>query len=428
MPLVAPTGQRIRERRMALALKQADLAARAGISASYLNLIEHDRRRIGGALLVRIADELKTSPAALTEGAAGALVTALRDAAEGASGAAELDATEDFAQRFPGWADMVAAQAERIRHLDRTVEQLTDRLANDPFLSTSLHEVLSTVTAIRSAASILTEPGEIDPTWQARFIRNIRDDSHRLGEGAEALVRYLDAADDAISASLTPTEEFERALETADFHVDGAGEGTATDLFPDLSPAAAVQADAFLTRARADAKAMPIAEITPLLAQPDPDPTRIAQRFGVSLSAVLRRWALLPPSDDRAEAGLVICDMSGAILFRKPLPGFPLPRFGSVCPLWPLFQALAKPMQPIRQVIELGERAPDRFLAYAVADPITPAGFEAPAVFQSVMLLLPDGGFTPPAGGKQPVGTTCRICTRAECAARRETSVLGRGM
>ena len=46
------TGSRIRERRQVLRMKQSDLASHAGISASYLNLIEHNRRRIGGKLLV----------------------------------------------------------------------------------------------------------------------------------------------------------------------------------------------------------------------------------------------------------------------------------------------------------------------------------------------------------------------------------------
>ena len=48
MPERQLTGGRIRERRIALGLRQAELAPRAGISASYLNLIEHNRRRIGG--------------------------------------------------------------------------------------------------------------------------------------------------------------------------------------------------------------------------------------------------------------------------------------------------------------------------------------------------------------------------------------------
>lgn len=42
MPQRQLTGGRIRERRIALALRQVDLARQVGISASYLNLIEHN--------------------------------------------------------------------------------------------------------------------------------------------------------------------------------------------------------------------------------------------------------------------------------------------------------------------------------------------------------------------------------------------------
>jgi len=56
-------GSRIRERRVALGLRQAEVALRAGISGSYLNLIEHNRRRIGGKVLLNIAAALETDPA-----------------------------------------------------------------------------------------------------------------------------------------------------------------------------------------------------------------------------------------------------------------------------------------------------------------------------------------------------------------------------
>ena len=62
-------GSRIRERRVALGLRQAEVALRAGISGSYLNLIEHNRRRIGGKVLLNIAAALETDPGALAEGA-----------------------------------------------------------------------------------------------------------------------------------------------------------------------------------------------------------------------------------------------------------------------------------------------------------------------------------------------------------------------
>ena len=55
-PLV---GLKIRERRKDLGLTQTELAGRLGISVSYLNLIEHNRRSIGGRLLKQVAEELQ---------------------------------------------------------------------------------------------------------------------------------------------------------------------------------------------------------------------------------------------------------------------------------------------------------------------------------------------------------------------------------
>ena len=146
------TGSRIRDRRMDRDMRQSELAQMVGISASYLNLIEHNKRRIGGKLLVAIARALDVEPSTLTEGAEAGLVGAL-----GAAAAAmpdlpvELERVEDFAGRFPGWAALIAAQARRLEAQERAVEALNDRLTHDPFLNASLHEVLSTVTAIRSS-------------------------------------------------------------------------------------------------------------------------------------------------------------------------------------------------------------------------------------------------------------------------------------
>ena len=57
------TGSRIRERRqICRACGKPNLRGRLGISASYLNLIEHNRRRIGGKLLVDIAGALAVEP------------------------------------------------------------------------------------------------------------------------------------------------------------------------------------------------------------------------------------------------------------------------------------------------------------------------------------------------------------------------------
>ncbi|MBI4048528.1 MAG: helix-turn-helix transcriptional regulator, partial [Devosia nanyangense] len=62
----APIGIKISSRRKILAISQAELARRAGISPSYLNLIESNKRVVGGALLLRIAAELSIDISELT--------------------------------------------------------------------------------------------------------------------------------------------------------------------------------------------------------------------------------------------------------------------------------------------------------------------------------------------------------------------------
>ena len=71
------TGSRIRERRSIAGLRQADLARQIGISASYLNLIEHNRRRINPALLDRIAGALDIETEDLAAGGNPAVISDL---------------------------------------------------------------------------------------------------------------------------------------------------------------------------------------------------------------------------------------------------------------------------------------------------------------------------------------------------------------
>ena len=88
MPTTTLAGTRLRQRRLTMGLRQADLAARAGISASYLNLIEHNRRRIGPDVLTKLAAALGLPEAALSEGAEGGLLEDLRAAARPLTNAA----------------------------------------------------------------------------------------------------------------------------------------------------------------------------------------------------------------------------------------------------------------------------------------------------------------------------------------------------
>src|SRR5690606_11942472 len=76
----APIGIRISTRRKALGISQAELARRAGISPSYLNLIERNRREVGGTLLQRLAAQLDVDIGELTGEAEHKLVADLEEA------------------------------------------------------------------------------------------------------------------------------------------------------------------------------------------------------------------------------------------------------------------------------------------------------------------------------------------------------------
>ncbi|MDF0596148.1 helix-turn-helix domain-containing protein [Psychromarinibacter halotolerans] len=430
MPAGTLTGSRIRERRVAMGLKQSMLAQTVGISAAYLNLIEHNKRRIAGKLLADIARTLGVDPAALAEGAGAALVGQMRDAAAAfPEAAAEETRAEEFAGRFPGWARLVTLQRRRIRHLERVAESLTDRLGHDPHLAASLHELLSTVTAINATSSILVEPGEIESEWRDRFHRNIHEDSERLADTSRALVSYLEASAEAAQPTGTPQEELEAWLAAQDYHLaalEGDAPADPQDVVaetPDLTSAAGRSlAVGWARRYREDATALPLPAFADAARETGGDPAALAARFGVGMGVVLRRLAAMPEDVIGVPTGLVICDGSGTLTARKPINGFPLPRFGAACPLWPLYQALSRPLSPVRSVVETAGRDAERFVAYAVADPVGPARFDAPPVFESVMLILPHPRSGDTAALK--VGTSCRICPQADCPARREPSIL----
>lgn len=428
------TGSRIRERRSIAGMRQADLARQVGISASYLNLIEHNRRRIGGKLLLDIAQELGVEPSMLTQGAEAALIATLREAAADAGAvAAEVDRADEFAGRFPGWAEVLAAGHRRIASLERAVETLSDRLTHDPHLAASLHEVLSTAAAIRSTASILAETGELEQEWRDRFHRNLNEDSLRLAESSKALVAYLDESDATEERRGAPQEEVEAFVARNAFHFVRIEEGGADpDQLvrdaPELTSQAARQiAREVLLRYAEDVRSMPLAAFGDALGQLGLDPMALAGAFNVALSAVFRRLAAMPASVLPGEVGLVVCDASGSILYRKQIEGFALPRFGASCPLWPVFTALSRPMMPIRRRVSQLGRSAMLFDCMAVAQPVGTPGFEEDPLFQSTMLILPVTGGKGDEAAVQPVGSSCRVCPRSNCRARREPSILSEG-
>ena len=191
-------GTQIRERRRQIGKTQAALAREIGISASYLNLIERNKRRIAGALLHRTADALGLRVDDLDGATERRLQQTLSEVAHlPVLGSLGLDSTNvgEFIGRFPGWARAVDALARSEQTAQQTARAMADRLTHDPFLGETVHRMMTRIAAIRSVSEILTEIPDVDPAERARFNTIIADESRALTELGESLATYFDTAE-----------------------------------------------------------------------------------------------------------------------------------------------------------------------------------------------------------------------------------------
>jgi len=205
----APIGHRIRRRREELGLTQARLAQRGGISASYLNLIEHDRRTPGGGLLRRLAEALELDPQALSGAEESRLVGELAEAAaDPALAETGFDARE--AERLvaaaPQSARALLALYRAHRDLAGQVADLSERMDRDPFLADASHQILTLITAIRSFSEILRDYEDLEAAQRQRFLAGMVSESEKLTQVAQEMFDFLGGQ---AAASRLPSPEAE---------------------------------------------------------------------------------------------------------------------------------------------------------------------------------------------------------------------------
>ncbi|SDG74969.1 helix-turn-helix domain-containing protein [Roseospirillum parvum] len=192
-----PVGHRLRARRRALGQTQAALAQRAGISPAYLNLIEHNKRAIGGALLRRLAEALEMPPGDLSGEAESRLLADLREIAADPLFAGEpLEAAEMTAAltHAPGLARALLTLYRAYRRGQDQIGALVERLGHDPALAESFHRLLTRVTSVRSFAEILQDYGDLDAERRQRFTASLVDESHTLSDLVGETFALLDAS------------------------------------------------------------------------------------------------------------------------------------------------------------------------------------------------------------------------------------------
>ncbi|ODT65062.1 MAG: hypothetical protein ABS75_33015 [Pelagibacterium sp. SCN 63-23] len=210
----APIGFRISNRRKSLKISQAELARRVGISPSYLNLIENNKRDIGGSLLQRIALQLQIDIDDLTGQAEQKLLTELEEAYADPmveSLPFQPDERRQMVAQYPASAMALARLHRAYAGAMASADAYADRLRSDPLLSQMLHQVLSGITAIRSSAEILEDVPDLGEDEKQRFLAAIGRETRSLSAVAHNLIGHFDTAS-AGRKTVSPAREIDDLL------------------------------------------------------------------------------------------------------------------------------------------------------------------------------------------------------------------------
>lgn len=155
----------------------------------------------------------------------------------------------------------------------------------------------------------------------------------------------------------------------------------------------------------------------------------LRRRFSASFEQVAHRFATLRrPGVDAPRFAFMRSDPAGYVTKRFPLPNLALPRRGGACPLWAVYRAFQAPETVDRQLVVFPNG--DKFLFIARALSKVAAAFGRPRHLVSVMiacdahyadrLVYGDALAVEDAQAAEPVGPSCRLCSRAACAHRQE--------
>lgn len=224
----APIGLKIKKRRKTVGITQADLAKRLEISASYLNLIENNKRAIGGKLLQRISTELGMELGALDGESDRRLIIDLQELASDPF-FQKMDLSHETATNLvgqhPRWARALKMLYRTYLDQAQTINALSDRLNYAPFIDDAVFSMLTNAAAIRSSSEILEGAQGMAPSERNRFHSILSEESKKLADVAGGLITFLDNAK-VQTRSLTPSEEVD------DFIMENGG------YFPKLEAAA----------------------------------------------------------------------------------------------------------------------------------------------------------------------------------------------
>ncbi len=434
-------GVKLREIRSRLRLTQAEYATRLGVSLSYLNQMENNHRPLSARVLLSLAEVFAVDVTELASGSTERMVADLR----------EVLADPVFAEEnLPlGDIQLLATNAPRLARafltLHRAHRQDQERLAmlnealgqDDSGISPLpweevrdfFHYCDNYVDAVDRAAERFAS--KLGPGGRGAAVAAWLETAHGITVSArtDGPVRHYDPATrhltlSTVSAPATRTFQMlhqvallehgdllEATLDLARFHTPAARDICKTGLANYFAGAALLPYQPFLAAAgdlRHDLEALSLA-------------------FEASIEQVAQRLSTLQRKGAHGVPFFFFrVDQAGTITKRHSATRLQFARFGGACPLWNVHQAFETPGRFLRQLAE----TPDGVRYFCLARDVSKPGgsFGAPVrryaiglgceISHAGSLVYADGLDVRNDAAFQPIGISCRICERPNCAQR----------
>ncbi|MGH7082406.1 MAG: helix-turn-helix domain-containing protein [Acetobacteraceae bacterium] len=430
-------GRTLRRLRTEGGQTQQALAARLGISASYLNLIEHDQRGVTASLLIKLATILEVDLAALSGAEERAREVGLREVFADPLLGAEAVPEEEVAAlaAAPNAARAVLAlyRAFRVAREDaggialpsgRRILLPTEE-ARDFFDANVNHFPALELASETIAAELAASPHEMNHAIAER-LRRVHGLSVTVAPLAQALRRYDPAARSVALSESLPRESrgFEMAFQLALLEARDAVDAIIGEAAP-TTPEASMLIRIGLLNYTAAALLMPYAPFLESARALRHDISALAARFGVSYEQACQRLSSLQRPGARGIPFFFLrVDPAGNVSKRFSAAGFPFPRYGGSCPRSVVHTAFARPGTIEVQVSELTDGAAFLCFARSIDAPASRWGEPRPTHVIAMGCDLAYAREVVYADGidlqtaRVGIGLSCRLCERPDCRSR----------
>ncbi len=191
-------GAKIRRLRRERDMTQAHLAQQLMISASYLNLIEHNQRAVTVSLLFKLGEVLDVDLQLLSQDDESQILAELTEilsdplftANETENGLTREDLNELVTQS-PVASQTILKVYRAYQKARDDIQYLGERLSEDSLYSTSAHELRTVLTSIRSFAEILHDNVNISKKDRQKFLGIMVKESEELSQNIDTLMRFV---------------------------------------------------------------------------------------------------------------------------------------------------------------------------------------------------------------------------------------------